>query len=144
MEMIQQPAPRWQFWVSILLLLWSLAGVAAFFGQYFAPPEAIAQLSAEEQAMWAQMPVWAWIAYAVAVGAGVLGAIGLLLRKRWAAICFAVSLAAVLIQFSYPFIIANGLATLGAAAMIFPAFIIFMAGFQWWLASDWTRKGWLK
>ncbi len=52
------------------------------------------------------MPGWAWVAYAIGVGVGTLGAIGLLLRKWWAPLAFALSLIAVLVQFSYPFLFA--------------------------------------
>jgi len=136
-------APRWLLWVSILLLLWALAGVGAFYAQYSATPEAIAKLSPAEQEMWGHMPGWAWAAYAAAVFAGLGGAIGFLLRKSWGVWLFPISLIAVLVQFSYPFIIANGLATLGASALIFPLFIIAMAALQSWLARNWTAKGWL-
>ncbi len=43
-------------------------------------------------------PGWLTVAFGVAVGAGVLGSIGLLLRQRWAVPCFAVSLVALLVQ----------------------------------------------
>jgi hypothetical protein len=127
-----------------MLIIWALAGVAAFVGQITMSPEAVAQLPQEQQEMWASMPGWAWVAYAVAVFAGLGGALCLFLRKRLAAILFPVSLLAVLVQFSYPFLIAKGLQTLGASALIFPVFIIFMAALQSWLARQWIMKGWLQ
>jgi hypothetical protein len=123
--------PRWLLWVSILLLLWNLIGVGAFVSQWLMPAEQLATLPPEQQAMWASMPSWAWAAYAVAVFAGTAGAIALLLRKKWAVPLFLLSFVAVLIQFTYPFIIAGGLSTLGATALIFPAFIILVAIVQW-------------
>ena len=140
---IYSPLPRWFKAVAVMLIIWELAGVAAFVGQASMSAEAVAQLPREQQEMWASMPSWAWAAYAVAVFAGLGGALCLFLRKRLAAILFPISLIAVLVQFSYPFIIANGLATLGASALIFPAFIIAMAALQSWLARNWTAKGWL-
>jgi hypothetical protein len=140
---VTKTAPRWLQWVSILLLLWALAGAGAFYAQYNATPEDIAKLSPGEQEMWGHMPDWAWVSYAVAVFAGLGGAIGFLLKKRWGIWLFPISLIAVLVQFSYPFLIANGLATLGTGALIFPIFIIVMAALQSWLARHWTAKGWL-
>ncbi len=136
--------PGWFRAVSVVLIIWALAGLAAFIGQYTMSPEAVAQLPQEQQEMWGNMPGWAWAAYAIAVAAGLGGAICLFLRNKLAAVLFPISLAAVLVQFSYPFLIANGLATLGASALIFPAFIIFMAALQSWLARQWTAKGWLR
>lgn len=137
------PVPGWFKAVAVMLILWALAGVAAFVGQFTMSPEAISQLPREQQEMWGNMPGWAWAAYAVAVFAGLGGALCLFLRKRLAAILFPVSLIAVLVQFSYPFLIAKGLQTLGASALIFPAFIILMAALQSWLARQWSAKGWL-
>lgn len=128
---MENTAPRWLLWVSIILLLWNLMGVGAFVSQWMMTPEQLATLPAEQQAMWASMPAWAWGGYAIAVFAGTLGAIGLLMRKKWAAPLFLISLIAVLVQFAYPFIIADGLNTLGMAALLFPAFIILVAIVQW-------------
>lgn len=136
--------PRWLKGIALILIVWALAGLAAFVAQVSMSAEDAAQLPREQQEMWANMPAWAWAAYAVAVFAGLGGAISLWLRRRWAALLFPASLIAVLVQFSYPFVIANGVQTLGGGALVFPAFIIFMAAFQSWLARDWSAKGWLK
>ena len=135
--------PRWLKGAGVILIVWALAGVAAFASQALATPQDIAALPLEQQEMWGHMPGWAWAAYAVAVFAGLGGAICLFLRKRAAAFLFPISLVAVLVQFSYPFIIADGLNRLGANALIFPLIIIGMAALQSWLARDWTAKGWL-
>jgi hypothetical protein len=128
---MQNTAPRWLLWVSIILLLWNLMGVGAFVSQWFMAADQLATLPPAQQEMWAKMPSWAWAAYAVAVFAGTAGAIALLLRKKLAVPLFLLSFVAVLVQFTYPFIIAGGLTTLGATALIFPAFIILVAIVQW-------------
>jgi hypothetical protein len=135
------PAPRWLLWVSILLLLWNLTGLAAFVYQSEMSPKMIAALPPAQRDLWNAMPVWDWIAYAVAVNAGSIGAIGLLARKRWAVSLFALSIIAVIIQFSYPFLIARAITDLGMAA--FPLFILMMALLQWLLARNWQAKAWL-
>lgn len=135
--------PRWLKGAAVILIVWALAGVAAFASQALATPEDIAALPVEQQEMWGHMPGWAWAAYGVAVLAGLGGAVCLFLRKRAAALLFPISLIAVLVQFSYPFILADGLNRLGAGALVFPMIIIGMAALQSWLARDWTAKGWL-
>ncbi len=140
---MQNTAPRWLLWVSIILLLWNLMGVGAFVSQWMMSADQLATLPPEQQAMWAKMPSWAWAAYAVAVFAGTAGAIGLLLRKKWAVPLFLLSLLSVLAQFAYPFIIAGGLATLGTTALIFPAFIILVAILQWRFAVAGHANKWL-
>ena len=74
---MQNTAPRWLLWVSIILLLWNLMGVGAFVSQWMMSADQLATLPPEQQVMWAKMPSWAWAAYAVAVFAGTAGAIGL-------------------------------------------------------------------
>ena len=140
---MQNTAPRWLLWVSIILLLWNLMGVGAFVSQWMMSADQLATLPPEQQAMWAKMPSWAWAAYAVAVFAGTAGAIGLLLRKKWAVPLFLLSLLSVLAQFAYPFIIAGGLTTLGATALIFPALIILVAIVQWRFAVAGRANKWL-
>ena len=70
------------------------------------------------------------------------GAIGLLMRKYWASLAFSFSLIAIIIQFSYPFLIASG-AQSDIAMLAFPMFVIVMAVVQWQLSRHWQRKGWL-
>jgi hypothetical protein len=49
------------------------------------------------------------------VWGGVLGAVLLLLRKRWAVPVFGVSLATILLTTFYNFVLSNGLAVMGGA-----------------------------
>jgi hypothetical protein len=140
---MEKTAPRWLLWASILLLLWNLMGVGAFVSQWMMAADQLATLPPEQQEMWAKMPGWAWAAYALAVSAGTAGAIGLLMRKAWAVPLFLLSFIAVLVQFTYPFIIAGGLSTLGVTALLFPAFIIFVAIVQWRFAMTARNTNWL-
>jgi hypothetical protein len=135
-------APRWLTWVGIVFLLWNVMGVGAFTSQWTMSSADIAELPPIQRELWASMPGWAWAAYAIGVGVGTLGAVALLLRKWWAALAFAVSLIAIMVQFSYPFLIAQG--AQGEIALItFPIFIVVIALIQWQLSRHWQRKGWL-
>lgn len=139
---MENTAPRWLLWAGIILLLWNLMGVGAFVSQCMASAEDIAKLPQMQQDLWNNMPGWAWAAYAVAVVAGTLGAVGVIMRKWWAALLFALSLIAVLIQFSYPFLIANT-AQGGMEMLGLPILIVVIAVVQWLLSRSWQRKGWL-
>lgn len=134
--------PGWVFIVSIILLLWNLAGIAAFCMQYAMTPEDIAKLSSIEQAMWGEMRPWTWAAYAVAVLAGTGGAIALLLCSAKAVPLFLLSIAALLVQFSNAFGFVMGAGHL--ELMAFPAFIIAMAVLEYFLSRNWRNKGWLR
>jgi hypothetical protein len=81
------------------------------------------------------------LAYGIAVGAGLLGAIALLLRRKWANFAFALSLAAVFIQFSYTFLGTDLLAVRGWTTTLFPLLIIAMALFEIWFSRQQVAKG---
>lgn len=136
-------APSWVKWVSIALLVWNLIGIGAFAAQWNVAMNALETLPPEQQAMWREMPGWAWGAYAIAVLAGALGSIGLVMRKAWAVPLLALSLIAVLIQFFNAFVLQDGIATVGAGAVFFPLFIIALGIVQLVLSRRWKAAGWL-
>jgi hypothetical protein len=135
--------PRWVMIASIVLLIWNLIGIGAFAAQWHVAHNALDTLPPAQQAMWREMPGWAWAAYAIAVGAGALGAIGLVMRKGWAVPLLALSLIAVLIQFFNAFVLQDGIATVGANAVFFPLFIIALGIVQLVLSRRWRAAGWL-
>ena len=77
--------PGWFWVVSVLGLLWNLVGLSMFYMQMAMTPEAAAALPPEQQQIHAAMPTVAYAFFGIAVIAGVLGSLGLLLRRRWAA-----------------------------------------------------------
>jgi hypothetical protein len=133
--------PKWLLWAGIASLIWNLFGVAAFIMQATMSNEALSSLPAEQQELWVDMGVATWIAYAVAVGAGTIGAIGIILGRKWAVLLFLLSLAAIAAQFSYPlgYALGNDMISL----MIFPAFVFTIAITQWLFARKWRDSGWL-
>lgn len=135
-------APRWLTWVGVVFLLWNLIGVAAFVSQWTMSAADIAALPQIQRDLWVSMPGWAWAAYLIGVGVGTLGAIGLTLRKWWAPLAFAFSLIAIIIQFSYPFFVAQRAQT-EFSMLALPMFIVVIAVVQWQLSRHWQRKGWL-
>ncbi|WP_176595332.1 MULTISPECIES: sugar transporter [Sphingobium] len=130
--------------IGILLLLWNLMGMAAFIMQYSADLNQLAKTDPYTARIFASMPGWVWAAYAVAVGAGTMGAILLLLRKAAAAPLFLLSIIAVIVQFGYSFIHTDLLAVKGFTAAIFPAVILIVALFQWRYARGLIAKGVLR
>lgn len=137
---MENTRPRWILIASIVLLLWNLSGVAAFFSQWTMTAKDIAALPDVQQDMWNHATARGWTAYAVAVGSGTLGAIGLVLGKRWAAPLFVVSLIAVIVQFTAPNLVEIA-TTRDASIMVFPLFIFAMAVAQATLAWRWTKSG---
>ncbi|WP_326523925.1 hypothetical protein [Sphingomonas sp.] len=138
-------APRTWFWVvAIVLLLWGAMGCYACFQQFRLGAEAMGPASDYDRALYASLPAWYnWI-YAVAVGAGFLGSVALLLRSGAARTLYLISLIAVLIQFGWLFATSDIVAAKGAGVVLpFPIFIACVAVFQIWFAGMASRRGWI-
>jgi hypothetical protein len=136
--------PGWYWAVAIAALLWEAMGCFAYWTQVSMDSAALARLPAAQADLWAAMPAWVVGAYAVAVWGGLLGAIGLLLRRAWARLAFAASLVAVIVQFGWTFLSTPILTTIGASAAAFPAFILLMAALLLYFTGLAAKRGWLR
>ena len=139
------PRPAWYMIAAIAALLWNLLGIAMFALQYTLSPEALAQLPAEQQSLYAAFPAWTWIAYGVAVFAGALGSLMLVLRRRAATWLLLLSLLGVIAQFTWQAFLGEAVALLGAAhALGLPLFILAVAALLYWFARHAAARGWLR
>ena len=134
--------PTWFWIVAILFLLWNIAGCFACYSQLTVTPEALAKLPEMQRQAWAEMTLAPKAAYVVAVAAGLVGAILLLARKRFARAIFVISLVGVIIQFGWFFAVWNGYAKLGPSSVGFPAFIALMCVAEIWFAGKAIDRGW--
>ncbi|RYY29285.1 MAG: hypothetical protein EOP62_00105 [Sphingomonadales bacterium] len=142
--MTRAKRPGWFIILVCALILWGIAGCAAFSMHLIYGPAMDPAATDWDRAYFAALPAWFNIDYAVAVGAGLIGSIALLARSRLAVLFYLVSLIAVLIQFGYVFFSTDLLAHKGAGATVpFPVFIIAMAVLQIWVASYARDRNWL-
>lgn len=130
--------------VAVLALLWNIMGDAAYLMQVTMDLDALAKTDPYQAQMFATMPAWLWSAYAIAVWVGTLAAICLLLRRKIAVPLYAVSLAAVLVQFGYTLGATDLLAVKGVTAAIFPVIIIVLTAAQFAYARRMKAQGWLR
>ncbi|MCB1634593.1 MAG: hypothetical protein KDI37_04665 [Xanthomonadales bacterium] len=135
--------PKWLYLVAALALIWNALGCMAFVQQAMLSDAQIDALPAAEAALYRGMPMWATIAFAVAVFGGATGSLALLFRQRFALILFTASLLGVLLQMFHLFILARGVEVLGAGALTMPGMIIVVAFALVWLARTAARRGWL-
>lgn len=124
-----KPAVPTSFWiVAGAALVWNLIGLTIYYQHVTASPEALATSLGEAQAAFlASTPAWATSAYAIAVNAGVLGSLLLLLRRAWAVPLFAISLAGVLVQDLHAFVLADALEVWGPGGLVLPAIVLVIA-----------------
>jgi hypothetical protein len=133
------------FWiVAVLALLWNLFGLWSFWYHLTATPEIVATWPAEQQAAFEAMPRWNFLPFGVGTIGGVLGAIGLLLGRRWAVPVFLLSLLGIVIHFSAYYLTTPAWELSGMMSAVFPLLIALVGLFLWWYARRASARGRLR
>lgn len=145
MENETTKAPKWFWAVAIFFLVWNLMGVVSFLGHTFTTEEAIALLPENEQALYGEYPLWTSIVFAIAVLTGFVGALGLILKKKWSKLVFTISLGAILPQMIHNIFFTSSIEVYGAAqAVIMPALVVVFGVFLVWFSGYAVNKNWFK
>ena len=136
--------PAWFVIVAVILLLWAALGCFACLQQLRLGAEAMGPSTPYDRQLYASLPGWYDICYAVGVVAGLAGAIALLVRSAVARPAYIVSLVAVVIQFGWMFAMTDIIAAKGAGIVVpFPIFIAAIGLFAVWLSSLARHRGWI-
>ena len=136
--------PGWFWLVAGLALLWEAMGCASYLMQVSMDAEQLAALPEAERQLMTSVPVWANAAFAIATWGGLAAAIGLLLRRRWSQALFAISLVAVIVQFSWWLLIARAADVMGPSTYAMPVAIIAIGAVLLWFSSMAAKRGWLR
>lgn len=139
-------SPGTAFWViGAIALLWNLIGLLFFYSGVTATPELLAeQFNAEQVALIQATPVWAELANGVAVIAGVLGSILLLLRNRLAVPLYVVSIAALIVQDIYVFGMSESVTVFGPQPLVLQGTVLLFAIFLAWYSRQQRSRGVLR
>lgn len=133
------------FWIAaIFAVLWNLVGAGTYLADVTMSSEALSNLPEGQRNLREATPIWVTGAYAIAVFAGLCGAIALILRKAAATPLLTVSVIAVIVQMGFVFVGMNAMAVLGPGAMIFPAIIIIIGILLVWFSMSANQKGWIR
>ncbi len=135
--------PAWYWVVAGIAMVWMLIGVMSWVMDLMTDEAALAQMSEAQQQMYRARPSWIFAVYAIAIFSGLIGAIGLLLRKGWAVTAFVVSLIAVIVQFGYTFLAMDAIRLLGPASAIFPFVIFAIGALLLWFSRHAGKSGWI-
>lgn len=135
--------PGWFNIAMTVALVWNFFGVLAFIGQMMITPESVSQMSQAEQDLYANTPIWAITAFAVAVFCGLFGCVALMMRKVISIHLLKVSLAGVLIQMFHLFALSNTFEVFGPGGIIMPIMVIVIAIILLWFAKYSTKQGWI-
>ncbi len=132
------------FWViSGLALVWNLMGMMAYVMQVTMDEATLGAMPAVERAVYESMPSWGVSAFAIAVTAGVLACIVLLLRKAWAVPLFVLSLLAVIVQNIAALFVADALQVMGPTSAIMPLLVLGIGIYLIIYSRSARDKGWI-
>lgn len=131
----QTKAPGWFMLVALLALLWHGSGLAQFVQYMSMTPDIVALLPPERQAHFYGTPGWANAAHGVAVSAGLIGSLLLIMRRQLSVVLYSLSLAAVVVQQAHAVL-------LGSVSLVMPAVILLIAAFLVLLSFKARMKGW--
>ena len=134
----QNPSKRIKAFVMILLV-WNLLGVSIFVMDLLID---LTTLNDAELEFRSRFPLWIKMFNAAAVNLGLLGSIGLVLRKAWSKSVLVMSLISVIIQMYHSFFVANSLDYLGNSEAILSCIIIAGALTLVWIADFYKGKNW--
>ena len=119
-----------------LFLVWNLIGLMFYYQQMTLTPEVMASMGAEIAAFMEATPVWVNSGYAIAVNAGVLASIALLLRKSWAFPLYVLSFAGALVQDLDAFVLRDVVAVWGSSAFYVPSAVIVIGLIELWYSRS--------
>lgn len=133
-------APGWFRAVAILAIVWNAFGVAMYLSSVGIFGDPTAGMSEAERAAASSIPGWITGAFAIGTFAGLIGSLGLLLRKAWAQPVLIVSLIALLLLEGWILFFSGAVEHFGLAVPIMvSAGAILLA----WLATHARSRGWL-
>lgn len=136
--------PHITFWIiSVIALIWNLMGIAAFIGDMSVTPESLTEMAPEIKSFYENNPLWNKIAYGLAVIAGTLGSLSLLLRRAWAIPLFILSLLSVLINNVYTFILSGATEYMTGTQASIPIMVTIIAVFLWYYSKKCFKRNWI-
>lgn len=124
-ERARSPVHLWI--VGALALLWTLMGVFDYLATQLELEAYMSQFSEEQLAYFYGFPSWAVSGWALGVWGAFAGAVGLLLRSRWAVWAFAISIVGMIVSSVYTLVLTNGATIMGPGAIVFTVIIWIVA-----------------
>jgi len=136
--------PKALYWiVAVLALIWNGMGVMAYLAQVYMTDADLKILPEGEQALYADVPSWVTAAFAIAVFAGVLGSLMLLIKKKWAIPVFILSLITAIVTQAHHLFMTDAPEVYGSMVYFMPAMVIIIAVFLVMYSRKAASKGWI-
>jgi hypothetical protein len=132
--------PAWFRVVALLAVVWNAIGVFMYLSSVGLFGDPMTGLSEAERAAASSIPAWITGAFAIGTFAGLIGSLGLLLRKTWAQPVLVVSLIGLLVLEGWIVFFSGALEAFG---LTFPILVSAGAVLLAWLATYARGRGWL-
>ncbi|MEO5809224.1 MAG: hypothetical protein ABIR51_03990 [Sphingomicrobium sp.] len=133
--------PGWYWLVAMAALLFELAGCYALYLQLTTDAAA---LPVDQRALIEATPMWITGAYALAVVSGLVGAIALLQRRRFAKGALLLSLVAIAVQFGGILLVPALRSSIPSDELLGPIVIFVLAYGFWQFAKIAAKRDWLR
>jgi hypothetical protein len=132
----------WHLWViGVLALLWNGMGAFDYVMTETQNEGYMSRFTPEQLDFFYGFPAWIVALWAIAVWGGVVAALLLLLRKRFAVETFLVALVAMVITTIRNYVFADGLAVTGGFALVFSIIIFVFSVLLYLYARAMRKKG---
>jgi hypothetical protein len=132
--------PSWFRIAALVALLWNAFGVAMYLSSVGVFGDPVTGLTEAQRAAAESIPAYITAAFAIGTFAGLIGSLGLLLRKGWAVPVLIASLIALLLLEGWIVFASGALDQFGLAV---PVMVTVGAILIAWLAVHARRRGWL-
>ena len=133
--------PAWFRIIALIAVLWNAFGVFQYLSSVGLFGDPMTGMTAEQRAAAESIPPAIIGAFALGTFAGLIGSLGLLLRKRWALPVLVLSLLALIALEGWIVFLSGALDLFGGIAL--PATIVLVALLLAWLAWHARQRGWL-
>jgi hypothetical protein len=144
-NLTENKIPMWFWVVAVFFLLWNIMGIFSFFGHTFITEELLAKLPEKERALYGEYPFWITIIFAIATFGGLIGSIGLLMKRKWSKLFFIISFSAIVPQMIHNVFFTKTIEVYGRTqAVTMPILVVLFGGILIWFSNYCINKGWLK
>jgi hypothetical protein len=134
--------PAWFRIVALIAVAWNLFGVVMYLSSVGMFGDPTVGMSAAEADAARNIPAYITAAFAIGTIFGLIGSVGLLMRKRWAWPVLVASLLALVLLEGWIVFLSGALEAFGGLAI--PLTVTIVALLLAWMAGVGRRNGWLR
>lgn len=136
--------PEAWFWIlAVFLLGWNIAGLfLTIYESFFFDEAMLENMTAAQLDIYQNQPSWVLVNTYLAVITGLIGSIGMLMKRRFAVIMFAISLICIIINTVYAYLVIDGLKVLTTFDIVMSILVVIIGLIAWYANNTAKKRGW--